>query len=489
MALDSESGAMTLPPVRVAFIPGPMTDLLTEVEHGLRSELLQRGCTVVDEPDSQTDLVITSAPFGTATSWRHAVLLNLRRNYQIQHSPVVYTLVQALPAEFEGWIKRFEIALERSEPNPDDYRIDGLAENAYRVLHEQGRRGGPILALERAVQAQTKSVRVILVVGEDTLDVAYHFDLVGAHPKSTGDHPDDIYRDIVLRMIATIATEEVAEHQVDGAPVPKLVWRKLRTPDHMSGASAELNERGFFTEPVIIADLVNVPAVSDAVANHYSEGCFATWEPELDALVATVTGSIRPVHKGHVSRDDLAVIVAVRPGGMGALYHPIEGLPPTPPSSEAVELISMDQALPKITLSDRWNVEERVPVLRSKLHGHRGISAYNPDRVEFVPLDLPYYDYLVSCASDAQAMGVREAFSRSEALQNPDDPRQVVFTVLPGHGVMIVEKWIPDTDPFQVIWESMDTGDLDVTSVIPQGRLGFRRAGKGRRVLETMGPA
>jgi len=54
-------------------------------------------------------------------------------------------------------------------------------------------------------------------------------------------------------------------------------------------------------------------------------------------------------------------------------------------------------------------------------------------------------------------------------LQNPDDPRQVVFTVLPGHGAVIVEKWVPGTASFQVIWEYMDAGYLEVENLIPQG--------------------
>jgi hypothetical protein len=443
----------------------------------------------VDVPDAETDLVITTAPFRKAVSWRDAVLFQLRRRYRIKHSPVVYTLVHAGPAEFGEWLGHFEVALKRDAPDPDDYRVEGLTENAHRVLHEQGKRGGPILALERAIQAQVKSVRVVLVIGESAPLTAYHFDLVGAHPQSTGDDPDEIYCDIVLRMVTTVSTEDVAEHQTTGDVIPRSVWERLGTPDAMSVASAELNERGFFTEPVIIADIVKVPAVSDAVANHYSEGCFATWDPELGALVATVTGSVRPIHKGHVGRDDLAVITAVRRGGMGAWYRPIEGLSPTPPSSEAVELMGMDQILPKVTLPEAWSIDVEVPVLRSKLHGHRGISAYNPARVEFVPLDPPYYDYLVSCASDAQAMGVKEAFARSEALQNPDDSRRVVFTVLPGHGVMIAEKWVPGTVPFQVIWECMDTGDLEISSRVPQGRLRFRSAVDGRLVLTDDRPS
>jgi len=185
---------------------------------------------------------------------------------------------------------------------------------------------------------------------------------------------------------------------------------------------------------VRIADFTNVPGaliISAMIAEQYSEGCFATWEPQLDALVATVTGSARPVHKGSLEEKDLAVIVGVRPDGMGAYYRPVEGLPNDPPSSEAVELYGMDEKLPRIS----WHGHE-VPVTRSKLHGHRGVAAYDPKRVEFVPLEEVYHHYPVTCASEAQALAVKAAFQRAACLRDPEDPRTLAFTIIPCHGVI-----------------------------------------------------
>ena len=176
-------------------------------------------------------------------------------------------------------------------------------------------------------------------------------------------------------MATTVSTEDVAEHEATQDFVPQSLWTALETPDAMTNASAELNRRGFFTEPVFINDLVKVHrSIGDTVAEQYSEGCFATWEPQIGGLVATISGSIRPVHKGHVTREDLAVIVGVRPGGMGVFYRPIEGLNGTAPSSEGVELMAMDQLLPMVQLESSWNIRGEVPVLRSKLHGHRGLE-------------------------------------------------------------------------------------------------------------------
>jgi hypothetical protein len=93
-----------------------------------------------------------------------------------------------------------------------------------------------------------------------------------------------------------------------------------------------------------------------------------------------------------------------------------------------------------------------------------------------------YLYYPVSCSTDAQYRAVQEAFSSSSALQNPDDPRQIVFTVLPGHGVVIVEKWVEGKQAFQAIWEAMDNKHIEISNDIPQGPFVFQLSG-GRCVI------
>ena len=471
--------------IHVAFVPGYMSPLLEQVADGLLNALERLGHRVQERPNEATDAIITTAPFGQPLRWRDALLFTARRRFKLEHTPTLYTLVHATPSEFRRMLNYFREVLKREPPDPKDYDFPGLAPQAYKVLFEQGRRGGPILALERLLQAQTKSIRVILVVGEDTPLAAYHFDLVGAYPKSDASDLDVFYEDIALRMVTTLSTREVTQHEVVGEPIPRAVWDSLYAPIAMQEAARALGQRNFFTEMVRIADLVQVPAVADAVASQYSEGCFATWEPAIDALIATVTGSARPVDKDNITEDDLAVIVGVRPGGHGALVRHVEGKRNDPPSSEAVEMMDMDSLLPRIHLGPEWPWQKEVPVVRSKLHGHRGIKAYNPDLVEYVPLDEPYYHYLVSCATEAQARGIKGAFSRSQALQNPEDPRQVVFTVLPGHGVVMAEKWVPGKKPFQLFWEYMDAGHLVVDSHVPQGPMWYLPGEDGRMVLHT----
>ena len=459
--------------VTVAGDSPPDTPFLKEVLRGLFATFGELGHQVRDVPDATTDVVLTTAPLGEPISWRHAPLFTARRRYGLSRSPAVYTLIHATPTAFEELLDHFQAALVKSPPDPGDYRFPGLVEGAWRVLDEQARRGGAILALERLLQAQAKSLRILLVVGEERPLRAFHFDLVGAHPVTDGSDLAAFYRDIVLRMVTTVSTDTVTKHVERGEPIPSEVWQRLGTPPGLVHASEQLGLRGFFTEPVVIGDLVRVPVVSDAVASQYSEGCFATWEPALPGLVATVTGSARPIHKGRITTADLAVVVGVRDDLAGAVVRPVERMEANQPSSEALEMMLVDQRLPTVELDSSRGVSEAVPVVRSKLHGHRGVGSFDPAKVEYVPLDIAYHDYPVSCASGAQALGVQKAFARSETLRNPQDSRQVVFTVLPGHGILIAEKWVEGTEPLQVIWEHIDDGSLAIVPPVPQGRLRY----------------
>ena len=485
--IQSERVHSWLRRVAVAYLPGPTTALLEEFTHQLLSHFRKGGHTVKTTTEGSVEILLTTAAYGEPVSWRRAPIFTARKHFGLAQPPTVFTLVHITPAQFSAILQHFEKALAKEKPDPADYDFPGLAPEAYQTLHEQGQRGGPILSLVRLLQPQTMSIRILLVVGDERPDEAYTFDLVGAHPRSLASAGEAFYDDLVLRMVTAVSTHEVTDHEVVGEPIPPAVWRSLSTPAAMREAGRQLGLRQFFTEMVNVAQLVNVPAVPETVASQYSEGCFATWDPVLGALIATVTGSARPVQKYNLSDDDLAVIVAVRPDRQGAQVQHVEGKNNIKPSSEAVELIQMDGSLPRLRLGSDWQAGSgsQVPVVRSKLHGHRGVTRYDPRCVEHVPLEAAYYHYPVSCATEAQASAIVAAFARSEALQEPGDPRQVVFTLLPGHGVVIAEKWVPGKEPFQVIWEYMDSGVLQVSSRVPQGPLTFVSDQHGKLVLQV----
>lgn len=468
---------------RLAFVPGPTTPMLDEVTAGLLGHIAGRGHELQPGPTNETDIVLTTARFGEPIDWRRAPLFAGRRRFGLDHVPTTYTLLDCTPARMEATLVRLERLLAKDDPTPEDLDFPGVAPRAYRVLYEQGRRGGPMLALLRLLQAQSKCVRILLFVGEGRPEAAYTFDLVGAFPRTPLSDLPSFYDDLLLRMLTAVSTREVNQHVVLDGLVSADVWRRLSTPAAMVRAGQELGRRGFFTEMLRVMDLVQIPSLNEAVASQYSEGCFSTWEPAIDALIVTATGSARPVDKGNLTDADLAVVAGVRPDGSGALVRHVEGKANSAPSTEAVEMRGMDAVLPSLSLGPEWGLDKPVPVVRSKVHGHRGVGSYDATLVEFAPLDPAYYHYPVSCATEAQAAGIKAAFSRSVALNHPDDRRRLVFTVLPGHGVVIAEKWVAGTAPLQTVWEYMDRGVLRLVSQIPQGPMHFAAASGGHMRL------
>ncbi len=450
---------------RVAFVPqDDASPLAQQVLAGLRVAFRNLGHRIDAPPRPDTNLIFTTAPFGEPLNWRKALMFTARRRFGLQTTPTVVTVVAVSPHRFQAALDHLAEALAHDPPRPEDFAYPGMAPQAYRTLVEQGRRGGPILALERVVQAQAKGLRIILTVGEEHPQAAYLFDLVGAYPRIPFTDAEAFYTNIALRLVTALSAEEVTAHKVVPPPISSATWQQAEAPRAMIRAGAAFGQRHFFTHMVRINDLVAVPALEASIAEQYSEGCFATWEPAFPGLVATITGSARPVAKDALTEDELAVIVGVRPDRKGALVRNVEGKRNDPPSSEAVELFAIDEALPRI----RWQ-EHTVPVVRSKLHGHRGVASYDPQVVEFAPMSAAYHHFPVSCATRAQAEGIVEAFSRAEALNNPADPRRLVFTIIPGHGMVVVEKWVPGKAPFQAIWEAMDSGALEISPRVPQG--------------------
>jgi hypothetical protein len=458
--------------LHLAYVPGPSTHLADHVATQLVQHFQDRGHVTETTPSPETAVLLTTARLGEPLGWREALLFTARRRFGLKHVPTVITILQAQPRQFEEWLTRAEQILRGERQVAATFA--GIPETASHTLYQQGKRGGAILYLLRIIQIQTKCIRVLLVIGDEEPESAFLFDLVGAHPQIRFEDSGAFYQDIATRILTAASTEEITNHQVVEPPINQEEWSALPTIGEMRRASQQLGKRDFFTEMIQVSQLAEIPGFSDAIASQYSEGCFATWDIKIDGLLTTITGSARPVRKENISDKDLAVIVGIKPGRDGALIRHVEGHPNHPPSSEAVEMIGMDLDLPKISLANG----ARVPVIRSKLHGHRGVRSFDRRRVEYVSLPESYLHYPVSCSTDAQYRAVQQTFSRSQALQNPEDPRQIVFTVLPGHGLVIVEKWAEGRQAFQLIWEAMDRGDIEITNEVPQGPFRFEASGE-----------
>ncbi len=62
----------------------------------------------------------------------------------------------------------------------------------------------------------------------------------------------------------------------------------------------------------------------------------------------------------------------------------------------------------------------------------------------------------------------------------------VIDTVLPGHGLLMAEKWVPGTEPFDVLLAAMDQRRVEVSHGVPQGRMRYVPVGD-RMVLQIEG--
>ncbi|MEX1406945.1 hypothetical protein, partial [Hydrogenibacillus schlegelii] len=132
-----------------------------------------------------------------------------------------------------------------------------------------------------------------------------------------------------------MSTREITAHVTLDEPLPEDAWRLLTAPAAMRRARREIGPRGVFTQTITLRSRVPGPALSDASADQYSEGCSATWEPGV-GRVATITASARAFDKTALADDELALSVGVRPDGAGAVVRPVAGKRNDPPSSEAV---------------------------------------------------------------------------------------------------------------------------------------------------------
>jgi hypothetical protein len=323
--------------IRLAYAPGPTTPVLEEFIVNLLARFAHLGQTVLPQPEGHVDVLLTTAALGIPVHWKEAKVFTARRQYQLERSPTVFTVLHATPDQLQQLIAHFDRAVHKPKPDPADYEFPGLTPRAYLTLYEQGRRGGPLLSVVRLLQSQAMSIRLILVVGTDHPDQAYMFDLVGAHPRGEASEGLGFYDDVAYRILTAVSTHEITDHEVAGDPISASTWASLSTPQAMIRAGVELGSREFFTEMVQVGTLVNVPTLNNVIASQYSEGCYATWDPTLGALITTVTGSARPVAKDQLTEDELAVITGIRPDKRGAWIRHVEGLRNDPPSSEAVE--------------------------------------------------------------------------------------------------------------------------------------------------------
>src|SRR5687767_1745529 len=224
----------------ISYVPGPSTELSDQVASGLIRHFNEEGHATPAQPSPKTDVILTTARLGEPLGWREALMFTARRRFGLKHVPTVFTVVHATLRQFSEWMAKVEEVLkEGAEATPP---FEGVPASASRTLLAQGKRGGAIMYLLRIIQIQTKSIRVLLVVGEEQPQSAFLFDLVGAHPQIHFNDPQAFYKDIATRILTAASTSEITNHETVEPPITREEWENLATIDAMTRASHELGK-------------------------------------------------------------------------------------------------------------------------------------------------------------------------------------------------------------------------------------------------------
>jgi hypothetical protein len=475
-------------PITVAFLPAYRDKLLDSSSVNLLEWFRANGSVVQDRPTNETDLIITTARHNQPVAREAALLFHAKRQYGLSRRPQVLTMVSIRDDEYAEQLQHFtELAASQEAALTDRYK--GLGPQAVEVLLQQAQRGGPEVALGRLLQAQAISIRVMAIIGDQAGNPlrAVHFDLAGAHPTTDATDPAAFAQEVGRRILSAICAHDVDHHDLLDETLPRSVWERLTSPEAMINAGSTFAQYGFFTTPISIEKILGYRGgLGEAIAAQYSEGCYAVYEPNIPGLITTATGSSRLVDKRSISRDDQAIVVGVKPERDGAKVIQVEGRQRVIPSVEAVEMMGICEALPQYERANERGQAVNVPAVRAILHGHVAVAAFDPARTEVVNLDEPFYDYLVSCGTGALASATAKAFQRAQTMKDPSDPRKLIFLEQPGHGVVILEKWVEGKGPFETIRDYLEKGLIRMTMEVPQGRIRWeeRPTSNGRRVLE-----
>ncbi|MFE9708439.1 hypothetical protein [Streptomyces sp. NPDC005930] len=300
----------------------------------------------------------------------------------------------------------------------------------------------------RTVMARTAAPRVVLVNRnghEATL-----FTLEGGHPTET-EHLADRIRD---RLVTAACARDVGDrYKVLRDAVPAAAWAESPTPGHLAAAGRRMGDLGLLSEPVRIDRYV-----SDTLASLYreymgwkrlSEGMLFLYDPGLDAVVVTASGSW-DVDKRALREDEVTILHTQTRDGHLRVLAP-EGVAPKGPSVEAWEVCALLSAVPTVRLSrspsGNWEPDPEgdrtAPIIRGGVHAHVGVSWADATVIESVEPNRELYPYGFGCGTDLMADVAADTVARSRAVTDPEDVRRYVRWPMLYHGEMAVELWKP----------------------------------------------
>ncbi|KOV99485.1 hypothetical protein ADK65_17620 [Streptomyces sp. NRRL B-1140] len=302
-----------------------------------------------------------------------------------------------------------------------------------------------------------------------------------------GGHPtemDDIADRMRDRLVTAACAQQVADdYDTARDAITAEAWQAATAPEQLAGAGRRMGELGLLSPPLKVSDFV-----SDQLADMYeiymgvrgfSEGMLFAFDPDLDCLVVSASGSW-DVDKRALTREQVVAVEPRLAGGRRLRVLAPSGTLPMQPSVETWEICALMEACPTVRvtkdMAGTWvpdpNGERELPLVRAGIHAHVGVTSSDDTVIETVEADREQFPYGFGCGTDLTVEIARNTVRRSHAINDPADPRVYVRWPLLYHGEMAVELWKPGlpSQPFQGLLDQYGTAVQFTPDDVPQPR-------------------
>ncbi|MFD4314932.1 hypothetical protein [Streptomyces sp. NPDC058548] len=338
-----------------------------------------------------------------------------------------------------------------------------------------------VVATARTVMGRFGAAKVLFVARGDVpgqvAEVTF-CNMEGGHPTEIMDIADRM-RD---RLVTAACARQVAEdYDTVRDAITAEAWQASTAPEQLAYAGRRMGELGLLPAPVKVSDFV-----SDQLADMYevymgmrgfSEGMLFAFDPDLDCLVVSASGSW-DVDKRSLTREQTVAVEPRLADGQRLRVLAPSGMLPMQPSVETWEICALMEACPTVRVtkdpSGTWVLdpdgEREVPLIRAGIHAHVGVISSDHTVIETVEADREKFPYGFGCGTDLTVEIARDTVRRSHAVNDPADRRTYVRWPLLYHGEMAVELWKPGlpAHPFQGLLDLYGTAVQFTPDDVPQ---------------------
>ena len=343
---------------------------------------------------------------------------------------------------------------ERSQPLMfsvmKDYRLARRPQNLVVLVSVAESLGSwshvDVVTTARIAMGRIGSFKIVFVSGAAVDEVTY-CTLEGGHPTETTARIEGL-RD---RLVAGASAQAVGgRFEINDDAITQAAWRETQIPDEIVRAGHRMHQLGLLPQPQKISDYVS-PRMARVYQRYlglkgFSEGMLFAVDPLTGTSMVTASGSW-DVDKRALHRDEVTAVSGIIDGRV-QVQAPV-GVRPKGPSVEALEVLSLLEAVPRVRVSrhgaNGWRLDPQgdveVPIVRSGIHAHVGVVSADDAVVETVEPDRQNFPFGFGCGTDLMCEVARSTVERSSAINDPADRRRYVRWPMLYHGEMVVELW------------------------------------------------